>query len=255
MTDQTPTQPDYRPLPPCSTCGEPLDGADCAAGSCLDCGAPIEACGHRPAGPFGARCDRPAGHQGPHGDRHEAWPQDAPPAPAQATKIDQLAAGLERLAAGLDRCACGHRRNQHTPDGVCGVSSKPGSAPARAPYVPCSCPGYAPQAAPPATHRLTWVGGSRVGDRHALLDFAEAELVPHGTGFQISPLSAAPQAPAPQAGGAGLTARELATVLAALRYWQRDPAVAQHWEYLHFEDVAPLTTDEIDELCERLNQG
>ncbi len=54
-----------------------------------------------------------------------------------------------------------------------------------------------------------------------------------------------------------LTPKELATVLAALRYWQQDlnandePPISEH-----FEDagVEPLDTDEIDDLCERLNQ-
>ncbi len=52
-----------------------------------------------------------------------------------------------------------------------------------------------------------------------------------------------------------LTDRELATVLAALRQWQMD------WESnpeeladsVHFEKHKPLTSSEIDELCERLN--
>jgi hypothetical protein len=58
---------------------------------------------------------------------------------------------------------------------------------------------------------------------------------------------------------ATLTDRELATVLAALRYWQQNlanhesesPLVAEH-----FDDVnTPLTVAEIDDLCERLNCG
>ena len=52
-----------------------------------------------------------------------------------------------------------------------------------------------------------------------------------------------------------LTSRELATVLAALRYWQRDLESAD--EIIdggeHFADQLPLTAAEIDELCERLN--
>ena len=52
-----------------------------------------------------------------------------------------------------------------------------------------------------------------------------------------------------------LTNRKLATVLAALRQWQMD------WEAdpdsladsIHFEETTPLTSPEIDELCERLN--
>jgi hypothetical protein len=57
-----------------------------------------------------------------------------------------------------------------------------------------------------------------------------------------------------------LSARELATVLAALRYWQQDlerneeeedsgPIIADHFD----ETITPLTVEEIDELCERLN--
>lgn len=55
-----------------------------------------------------------------------------------------------------------------------------------------------------------------------------------------------------------------ATLFAALRYWQRslehvrasggDPAVwAAAISPEHFEDVAPLTCEQIDELCESLN--
>lgn len=53
-----------------------------------------------------------------------------------------------------------------------------------------------------------------------------------------------------------LTSRELATVLAALRYWQREGIHSGG----HEQDIAtdgdgliPLTGSEIDELCERLN--
>lgn len=53
-----------------------------------------------------------------------------------------------------------------------------------------------------------------------------------------------------------LTTRELATVLAALRYWQRNvednddgPIDGEHFD----EATTPLTAAEIDELCERLN--
>ena len=50
--------------------------------------------------------------------------------------------------------------------------------------------------------------------------------------------------------------RELATVLAALRFWQRH--LAQNDDgpinFAHFDQiVTPLTADEIDDLCERLN--
>jgi hypothetical protein len=51
-----------------------------------------------------------------------------------------------------------------------------------------------------------------------------------------------------------LTPRELATVLAALRYWQQD--LADNEEEgpicpLHFANTTPLTVEEIDQLCER----
>ncbi|WP_107667136.1 tetratricopeptide repeat protein [Cyanothece sp. BG0011] len=46
--------------------------------------------------------------------------------------------------------------------------------------------------------------------------------------------------------------REVATILAALRLFQRTPSVKkQLLEY--FEETEPLTASEIDELCERLN--
>jgi hypothetical protein len=55
-----------------------------------------------------------------------------------------------------------------------------------------------------------------------------------------------------------IESRELATVLAALRYWQREGIHSGG----HEQDIAadgdtikPLTADEIDALCERLNYG
>ena len=52
-----------------------------------------------------------------------------------------------------------------------------------------------------------------------------------------------------------LDANELATVLAALRYWQQyleangdEPVISKH-----FEDAKPLTPDQIDDLIERIN--
>ena len=52
-----------------------------------------------------------------------------------------------------------------------------------------------------------------------------------------------------------LTARELATVLTALRHWQqtlrREHGRIAAWP--HFEDHEPLDLHEIDELRERLN--
>jgi hypothetical protein len=52
--------------------------------------------------------------------------------------------------------------------------------------------------------------------------------------------------------------RELATVLAALRYWQNDLRDDAHMFVGlsgsgHFALVEPLTCEEIDTLCERLN--
>lgn len=55
------------------------------------------------------------------------------------------------------------------------------------------------------------------------------------------------------------TDRELATVLAALRQWQRDTPKMLPFEPgddrtdTHFEDHLPLTVEEIDDLCERIN--
>lgn len=52
-----------------------------------------------------------------------------------------------------------------------------------------------------------------------------------------------------------MTDRELATVLAALRYWQQDleandaPPISADF----FAECEPLTSEEIDGLCERLN--
>lgn len=51
--------------------------------------------------------------------------------------------------------------------------------------------------------------------------------------------------------------RELATILAALRLFQSnyDSENSEYQEIfsLHFEDYTPLTNQEIDSLCERLN--
>ena len=48
-----------------------------------------------------------------------------------------------------------------------------------------------------------------------------------------------------------LTSRELATVLAALRYWQQQ---LPREGFPHFSDETPLSVDEIDALCDRLNE-
>jgi hypothetical protein len=55
-----------------------------------------------------------------------------------------------------------------------------------------------------------------------------------------------------------LSGRELATVLAALRYWQRALARTRGEAPVldHFDGKdTPLTAEEIDRLCERLNCG
>ena len=55
-----------------------------------------------------------------------------------------------------------------------------------------------------------------------------------------------------------LTPRELATVLAALRHWQQQLAregLPFADGFPHFSDETPLSVDEIDALCERLNQS
>lgn len=55
--------------------------------------------------------------------------------------------------------------------------------------------------------------------------------------------------------GTRLTKRELATVIAALRYWQvavdqsNGPPISDYF----FNSVTPLSDDEIDALCDRLN--
>ena len=52
-----------------------------------------------------------------------------------------------------------------------------------------------------------------------------------------------------------LSERELATVLAALRFWQRavPEKDAKAYSPLHFASCRPLSNSEIDWLCERLN--
>ena len=53
-----------------------------------------------------------------------------------------------------------------------------------------------------------------------------------------------------------LTNRELATALAALRYWQREGVMSCGHEgsiACNGGDIEPLTGTEIDDLCERLN--
>lgn len=52
-----------------------------------------------------------------------------------------------------------------------------------------------------------------------------------------------------------LTYKELSTVLAALRLFQNNVEAGETLpkDFNHFDEVAPLTTEEIDDLCERLN--
>ena len=54
---------------------------------------------------------------------------------------------------------------------------------------------------------------------------------------------------------AELSANEVALIMAALRNWQIDTQNEDLVEAYagHFEDHEPLTDDEIDDLCERLN--
>lgn len=47
--------------------------------------------------------------------------------------------------------------------------------------------------------------------------------------------------------------REIATILAALRYFQANIDDIALLEMTHFEDVEPLTSEEIDTLCEEIN--
>lgn len=46
---------------------------------------------------------------------------------------------------------------------------------------------------------------------------------------------------------------ETVTILAALRHWQRSVDESARASWPHFENRAPLTDEQIDDLCERLN--
>jgi len=59
----------------------------------------------------------------------------------------------------------------------------------------------------------------------------------------------------PSEPGPGLSSRELATVLGALRHFQTMPEALAIIYHQHFEEYTPLTPKEIDRLCERLNCG
>lgn len=55
-----------------------------------------------------------------------------------------------------------------------------------------------------------------------------------------------------------MTDAELNQILAALRLWQEyfiNTPVSGHFTDEHFEETSPLSTEEIDELCERINIG
>jgi hypothetical protein len=54
-----------------------------------------------------------------------------------------------------------------------------------------------------------------------------------------------------------LNESEMSTLLAALRLWQRELCRSglPEWADEYFRDCEPLTIDQIDELCERLNCG
>lgn len=50
------------------------------------------------------------------------------------------------------------------------------------------------------------------------------------------------------------TDREIATILAALRHWQATVNDAERDVFPHFyEDIEPLSDEEIDALCELMN--
>lgn len=50
-----------------------------------------------------------------------------------------------------------------------------------------------------------------------------------------------------------LTNRQAATILAALRYFQANVDDIKDLELSHFDEVTPLESEEIDELCESIN--
>lgn len=51
------------------------------------------------------------------------------------------------------------------------------------------------------------------------------------------------------------TTRETATLLAALRYFQRDHFEAAINTHEYFAEVDPLSVEEIDLLCDRINEA
>ena len=54
-----------------------------------------------------------------------------------------------------------------------------------------------------------------------------------------------------------MTGKDTATVLAALRFWQNNVTDEEKSDelngYGHFEEHEPLTNEEVDDLCEKLN--
>lgn len=50
-----------------------------------------------------------------------------------------------------------------------------------------------------------------------------------------------------------LDEREIATILAALRFWQANQAQVFGTYAEHFTDLEPLNAEEIDSLCESLS--
>ena len=54
-----------------------------------------------------------------------------------------------------------------------------------------------------------------------------------------------------------LNASELATILAALRLWQRSNNESKHtfYDFGYFDNAVELSETQIDKLCERINFG
>jgi hypothetical protein len=98
----------------------------------------------------------------------------------------------------------------------------------------------------PSDHRI----GEVLGDSLVCVE----TIIQNGRRVEV-PAALRAKQPDPQA----LTPRERATVLAALRWWQKDADKTLQFQPgddrtgTHFEDHLPLTEAEIDALCERLN--
>jgi hypothetical protein len=97
------------------------------------------------------------------------------------------------------------------------------------------------------------------GSEHAcwVAPFATAPLPSSPYSLVGAALLQAGFADLPQRQGSALSDRELATVLAALRYWQNDLAVDGVESVIggaHFQEHEPLNVDEIDGLCEQFNR-